>query len=151
MSDVRCQRPSEPGPSARARKPHPSVIRVRPCSLRPVQAPPRRCSRIGLHAYPCPGPTIAPKERWPDLLHGHDSLHDVIRSEVRGQMSDRERARHGPPASTCRTPAPAGRARADVVLRQPSFCTPFRWLRMPEVKRCSSPGRRPFMPDPGAF
>jgi hypothetical protein len=95
------------------------------CLLGPVQAPPRRCSRIGLTHTHAPGPT-SPHDcgRPPDLLHGHDSLHDVIRSDGRGQMSDvRGRTRPaGPPAFAYRTPASCrSRTFSDVVLRHPSF------------------------------
>ena len=38
-----------------------------------------------LFAYPCPGPA---KTERPGLLHGHDSLHDVLRSDDRGQRTD---------------------------------------------------------------
>jgi hypothetical protein len=60
-----------------------------PCAIRGrahTAAPPMRvasASRIPmLQVQP------RPLGRWPDLLHGHDSLHDFIRSEGREQTAD---------------------------------------------------------------
>ena len=62
-------------------------------------------ARASAYAYPCPGPTNSRDcGRRPDLLHGHDSLHDVIRSEVGGQRSDA--IRHTPPPVPGRPPTP---------------------------------------------
>jgi hypothetical protein len=57
----------------------------------------RRCSRIGAthtHAQARP----RPEGRSPDLLHGHDSLHDVQRTEDRDQGADQTVCRASSPS-----------------------------------------------------
>jgi hypothetical protein len=66
-----------------------------PCAIRGrcANGSPCRCSRTGSTHTHAPGPTSPLlKEdggRWPDLLHGHDSLHDFReqRTEIRGQTN----------------------------------------------------------------
>jgi hypothetical protein len=129
MSDVRRHRAQPAG--QRSSPPHPAAIFR---SSRPgtgAQTPPRRCSRIGTHTH-APGPTSPPARCRPDLLHGHDSLHDVKKAEVRGQMSD------APPRHP-RTPPGLKNA------------IPMTRLEMPEGKTRPSCRRRRRMPAPGAF
>jgi hypothetical protein len=60
-----------------------------------AQAPPRRCAHApAAHTHAQVQPH--PEGRWPDLLHGHDSLHNVKRAEIRGRRSE-TRSRTGPP------------------------------------------------------
>ena len=84
------------------------------------------------HAYPCSRPDLTPPERrWPDLLHGHDLLHDFNRAQ------DRRRRRPDGPAHpfsvTTRGPDASRRAqRLFVVLCSPSpvVCTWWAWAEL---------------------
>jgi hypothetical protein len=101
-----------------SRRPLPDRARAWDCC---ANVSPHRCSRIGFthtHAQARP----SPRGGRPDLLHGHDSLHDVIRSDVRGRMSDRERVLHGPPVSVAERRRPCrSRTPSDICLATSVF------------------------------
>ena len=62
------------------------------------------------HAYPCSRPDLTPPERrWPDLLHGHDSLHDFNRAQDRRRDDQTVRRTRSPSQLAVPTPADAPR------------------------------------------
>jgi hypothetical protein len=87
MSELRCQKTSRP--ATRPALDFPDLRSPISNLSNRRRHSPCRCSRIGIHAFadarasakriPMPRPDLPPG--WPGLLHGHDSLHDFIRSQ----------------------------------------------------------------------